>query len=275
MTDTKEALRGLGLTRNETEVLFSLYALGRATVAAIARQSKMPRATIYTSLAKLLDRKMVLRARAGKRELWEAIAPRHLLALENEQVARLKSVLPNLEKLAVVPDATEPSAVVQYKGSRGLQRVYDMILELGRGERVLGFEGGRSSENKMNILPHAYSEAWQKTVKRKGIILEIAIGEKILGVIRAASREMLEAAFGRASVTYLLPDEAMDSDSDILVFGQRVAVITPRQKTAVDITSPTTSAAFRQLMRASFMTGEKIDRNADIAKTLKEKTPSP
>lgn len=270
MTEMKEILNGLGLSRKEGDVLLSLYALKKSTVAALAKESALPRTTVYSALAKLLDRQMVVCAKAGKRTLWEAILPRRLLAIKEDQVARLKTALPELERLAVISDAIEPSSIVQYKGTQGLQRAYDLILELGRGERVLGFEGGRSSENKINALPHAYSKDWQAAVKRKGIILEIAISEKILDIVDIASREMLEAAFGRASVTYLLPDEAMDSNSDILVFGSRVAVITPKQKTAVIITNPTTSAAFRQLIRASFTAGRKIDLNAYITQTLKK-----
>lgn len=264
MINIKDTLRELGLTKKESDILLSLYSLKKATVAALARNSELPRTTIYAALAKLLDKQMVVRAQIGKREVWEAIAPKRLLTVKQEQVAQLKSIIPELEQLATLPEVVEKSTVVQYKGARGLQRVYDMILELGKGERVFGFEGGRSSEKKMDILPVEYSRAWQSSVKRKGIILEIAVSDKLLDIITKAAPEMLEAAHGRASITYVLPDEAMNFDSDILVFGHHVAIVTPKSLSAMVITDYLTSLAFRQLIRTACMMGKKVDLNALI-----------
>ncbi len=265
MANIKGILRELGLNQKESNVLLALYTLKKATVAGIARQSALPRTTIYTALAKLLDKQMVMRAKVGKRELWEAVTPKRLLAIKQEQINQLKSIVPELEKLAILPEIVEKSTVVQYKGTHGLQRVYDMILELGKGERAFGFEGGRSSEKKMDVLPEEYSRGWHAAVKRKGIILEVAVSEKLLDVIRKATPEMREVARGRATITYVLPDEVMNFDSDILVFGHRVAIVTPKNLSTVVINDYVTSLAFRQLIKTACMMGEKIDLNSLIA----------
>lgn len=270
MTNVRNTLKSLGLGQKEIETLLSLYSLKKATVAALARHNGVPRTTIYTALASLLEKQMVLRAKVGKRELWEPVTPQRLLALKQEQVAELKEIVPALEQLTALPERMETSTVAQYKGLRGLQRVYDMVLELGRGERVLGFEGGRSSEKKMAVLPQGYSREWQDAARRKGIILEVVVSETLLDVVGKASTELLRAANGRASITYVLPDEAMDFHSDILVFGRRVAIITPSLLSAVVITDSLTSAAFRQLLNVVCMMGKKVDLNAFIAQTLKE-----
>lgn len=265
MTNIKATLREFGLNQKESNVLLALYILKKATVAGVARQSELPRTTIYTALAKLLDKQMVMRAQVGKRELWEAVTPKRLLAIKQEQINQLKSIVPELEQLATLPEVVEKSTVVQYKGARGLQRVYDMILELGKGERVLGFEGGRSSEKKMNVLPEEYSQTWHTAVKCKGIILECAVSEKLLDVVKKVTSEMREAARGRATITYVLPDEVMNFDSDILVFGHQVAIITPKNLSAVVITDYMTSIAFKQLIKTACMMGKKVDLNAVIA----------
>ncbi len=270
MNDIQASLRSLGLTKKESEILLSLYVLKKTTVAGLARESKMPRTTIYTALASLLEKQMVMRVKIGKRELWEAITPQRLLAMQQEQVVNLKAIIPDLEKLTRIPEATKKSTVVQYKGTRGLQRVYDMILDLGKGERALGFEGGRSSEKKMSIFPEEYSRSWQADIKRKGIILESVVSEKLLDVIKSATPEMLKAAHGRAAITYVLPDDVMDFQSDILVFGHHVAIITPKSLTAVVITDYVTSIAFRHLIHAVCTTGEKIDLNTYISQTLEK-----
>jgi hypothetical protein len=109
---------------------------------------------------------------------------------------------------------------------------------------------------------------WQNEIKRKGIILEVVVSEKLLDVIKNASSKMLEAAQGRASITYVLPDEVMDFHSDILVFGHHVAIITPKKQTAVVITDYITSLAFKQLIKVACMVGDKIDLNASISQVL-------
>lgn len=269
MTEIKAILRGLGITQKEGEILLVLYATKRSTVAELARQSKIPRTTIYTALASLLEKEIVIRVKTGKRELWEAIPPKRLLMMKQEHVIRLKTIVPDLEQLTMISESMEKSTVVQYKGVRGLQRVYDMILDLGKGERVFGFEGGRSSEKKMSILPQEYSRAWQAEVKRKGIILEVVVSDTLLEIVKSASREMLEAAKGRASITYVLPDDVMNFQSDILVFGHHVAIVTPKQLNAVVITDFMTSFAFKQLISVACQMGKKIDLNAYISQILK------
>ncbi len=266
MTHIKATLRELGLNQKESNVLLALYALKKATVAEIARQSKLPRTTIYTALNKLLEKQMVMRAKVGKRELWEAVTPNRFLALKQEQVNQLKSIVPELEQLATLPEVVDKSTVVQYKGARGLQRVYDMLLELGKGEHAFAFEGGRSSEKKMNVLPEEYSRSWQMTLKRKGIILECAVSDKLLEIVKQATPEMRQAAQGRATITYVLPDEVMNFDSDILVFGHRVAIITPKNLSAIVIADYMTSLAFKQLIKTACMMGEKVDLNAYISR---------
>ncbi len=268
MSPVKTVLNELGLSQKESQILLALYALKKATVAALARHSKLPRTTIYTALGKLLERQMVVRAKVGKRELWEAVTPKRLLALKQEQINQLKSIIPELEQLVALPEVVERSSVVQYKGARGLQRVYDMILELGSGERVLGFEGGRSSEKKMQVLSAEYSRSWHTSVKRKRIILEVAVSETLLDLIKKSPQEMQEAAHGRASIIYMLPDEVMNFDSDILVFGHHVAIVTPKNFSATVITDYMTSLAFRQLIKTACMMGKKVDLNAYIAQVM-------
>ncbi len=264
MTNINSTLAELGLTQKETETLLALYSLKKTTVAELARNSGVPRTTIYTALSKLQEKQMVMRVKVGKRELWEAVTPQRLLAIKREQVNKLHDLVPSLEQLVALPEVAEKSTVIQYKGMRGLQHVYDMILELTKGERVLGFEGGRSSEKKTHQLPLEYSRAWQAEVKRKGIILEVAVSEKLLDLIKMSETEMREAALGRLTITYILPDEIMNFDSDILVFRHHVAIITPKNLSAVVITDYTTSIAFKQLIETACMMGKKVDLNAFI-----------
>src|SRR3989339_298013 len=262
MNHILQVLYKIGLSQKESDVLLALLSVQKITVAELARQTNIPRTTIYTALQKLMKKKLILRVKVGKRELWEAVNPQRILKMKQEQVLQLKTILPDLEQLIRSIPATEKSTVVQYKGTQGLQKVYDMILEVGKGERVYTFEGGRSSEKKMTILPQEYSRFWQDAVKRKKIILESVVSEKILTVIHNASPEMLKAAQGRASITYILPDEVMNFYSDIVVFGQCVAIITPKDRVAVVITDSVTALAFRHLLKIACAMGRKMDLNA-------------
>lgn len=271
MIEIREILRGLGITKKEGEILLALYVTKRSTVAELARQSKMPRTTIYTALTSLFEKQIVIRAKVGKRELWEAVSPKQLLAMKQEHITSLKAIIPDLEALTTAIEITEKSTIIQYKGLRGLQKVYDMILGLGKGERVLGFEGGCSSVDKMKILPRAYSRTWQAEVKRKGIVLEVVVSDSLLDVIKNASLEMLDATKGRASIAYTLPDDVMNFQSDILVFGHHVAIISPKQLTAVVITDYVASIAFKQLISIACVVGKKIDLNAYISGVLNDK----
>jgi sugar-specific transcriptional regulator TrmB len=264
MQQISTTLDGLGLTKNETQILLALYTLGKSTVADLARQSKMPRTTIYTALSKLQDKEIIMRAKVGKRELWEAVPPKRLLAIKKEQVEKLRDLVPTLEELANIPEIADKSTIVQYKGVRGLQRVYDMILDLSKGERVYGFEGGRSTEHKTKKLPKEYSLDWQRKVKQNGIILEVAVSEKLLDLVQVPNTDVQEAVFGRATITYVLPEEVMNFNSDILVFRNNVAIITPNNLTAVIINDFAASIAFKQLIKTACMMGRKVDLNALI-----------
>lgn len=271
MANTKSVLKRLGLRRGESDVLLALFGLKRASVAELVRTCGMPRTSVYAALEQLAGREMVVRVRAGAREVWEAVSPKRLLAMKQQEVAELKDALPALERLVPNLEQNTKSRLTTYTGVQGLQNVYDLMLDLGRGERIVGFEGGRSSEQKMETLPFHYARDWQSAVRRKGIVLEVSVSESLLALIDAAPKELLEAAHGRASITYVLPNDAMDFHSDIFVFGSRVAIVTPVQRTAVVITDPTTAIAFKHLIQAASALGHKVDLNAHIARQLKQR----
>ncbi|MBI4433178.1 hypothetical protein HY632_00240 [Candidatus Uhrbacteria bacterium] len=266
------ALVDCGFSRKEIAILLALYQRGRMITAEVARTANMPRSTAAFVLRQLSAREAVLRTRIAKHDEWEAAEPDQLYQQQRSRLLALKEVLPEIRACQQpMPKEGNLDIVSYYRGVRGMQRAYDALLELRRGERILFFEGGGSTLTKLRMFHDQYLMSWQRTLRRRGIILEIAVSEKIVDIIRAAPTDLLRATFGRAIIATTIPEDAMHADSDVFVFRKTVMIITPEKRLAIVIHDSSIARTFQKLLSFALGTGRKIDLNAFTRTVLQER----
>lgn len=139
----EETLRKLGLSNNEIKVFIALLELGTSKADKISKRSPLPRTTIYGLLKSLIERGLVSYVVKSGVKHYEATAPERLLSMEEEKVAQLKKIIPQLESLKQT--IGERPNIEMYEGKEGVKSVYEDILRTkktiyGYGNTKLLFE---------------------------------------------------------------------------------------------------------------------------------------
>lgn len=268
MFPLESTIESLGFTSKEAQVLLELYRHRRANVSVLASAMKQPRTTVALMLEKLQKKNAVVKVRVANHTEWEAVDPEHLHAHRDEQLRAFKTHIEPLRALSRAKSSKEKSVIEYYRGKEGLLRAYDLLLELDRAERIYGFEGSASMMEKLALFTEEETLRWQSSLKKRGIILEVAVSDKLLKILKKTTTKHLRNLLGRATIATTIPDELMDFESDIFVFRETAFIMVPSEKLAIVIRERKISRVLKALLIYAINAGEKIDLNAAIKQEL-------
>jgi len=130
-----ETLKEIGLNEKEIEIYLTILEKGICKVEGILEKVKIPRTTIYGILDSLIKKGFVSSSYHGKIKHFQASEPKILLRLEEEKIRKLKEVIPELEKRKSI--IGEKPNVEMYSGKKGIQLIYEKILETKK--EILGY----------------------------------------------------------------------------------------------------------------------------------------
>ncbi len=144
----KEFCKKLGLTAKQGEVYESVFSLGSASAADVARQTGINRTLIYDHLNVLVEKGLVSLSVANGKRVFTALPPETLVETledelrerESERERALKEIagaLPELKRRFNSGGRVSASILLGEKGVRNLFR--DIVSTLKRGEEDLVF----------------------------------------------------------------------------------------------------------------------------------------
>lgn len=128
MKISQPLLQNLRLSTDEANVYMAALELGQATIQAIARKSGVKRTTIYHFLPDILERGLLQETRKHKRNVYSALHPKQLLALERVRLKELEQLLPEMEAIYNV-SKTKPR-VTFFEGIEGIKQAVTDILRV-------------------------------------------------------------------------------------------------------------------------------------------------
>ena len=126
MNISTSLISSLGLTVPEARVYLAALELGEASLQELARKSKVKRTTLYHFLDGLLTRQFLLELRRGKRKVYSAVAPDHLLEVAKTRMWELEQTMPLLK--AVYNRSTNKPRVTFHEGIEGIKEIYSDML---------------------------------------------------------------------------------------------------------------------------------------------------
>jgi len=167
MKDIEKTLELLHLSKNEIAIYLKLLELGSSKVGKIAKETNLDRSSTYNAITHLQNKGLVSYVIITKIKWYQAASPKKLLDIINEQKAELKNILPKLEDK--YKQTKLKGQVTLYKGYKGVQTVFQDILQNADENLVFGSEGQLS-----NKMPHYYkhfiNEQKEKNIKTKIIV---------------------------------------------------------------------------------------------------------
>lgn len=121
-------LNNLGLSEVEVQVYLACLELGLASIQEISRHSGVKRTSIYNFLDELKLKQLITETKKGKRTLYSAVRPAHLLEQLKTKVTEFEKIVPELDALHA--NSKNKPSVRYYEGVKGINEVYlDVLIE--------------------------------------------------------------------------------------------------------------------------------------------------
>ncbi len=230
------ALRTYGLSKNETVIYLFLLKKLEATAFAIAKETGIPRTTVYANCELLKQSGLISQSKKNNVAYFEIENPKQLLNSLKEKEAIIQEVFPQINALI---DREHVSPVAKlYTGADGMKLVLEDVLETCTQEKIKRLYA-TSQPELFDYLPKFFS-AWVARREEAGIYTQLIIGEDVRSeTIPLHSNVMRETRF--------LPSK-YPIECSVDIYGNKLAFFSFKNSElySVIVESPTIANLFRQ-----------------------------
>lgn len=205
----EEELMLLGLNKTDVRVYLSMLELGEALASKIAEKSKVPRASIYDVLERLIKEGLASYVVKEHNKYFSAAEPKVVVVNLEYKRERIKDILPALEEIKK-KKSEEKTKTEIYEGKAGAQAVLNMMLE---EKEILALGGSRKTSE---ILPY-FMPKWNKERRKRRINVKMIYNDspEIRKQVKLAEKDQMPIRYKFLHTDYFSPILTM-------IFGNRV-----------------------------------------------------
>ena len=232
-----EQLRNLGLNESEGRVYLCLLENGLSTPPKLAKSTGIMRTHCYNILVSLTHKGLVEDHKVGKRKSYLAVDPTALIRAIDKKREEAERLLPYLRALYTI-QKNKPK-VHFYDGLEEVKQIY---LQAAQAEEVFGVGSTKS----LAALDHQFWIRFLKQCKTNGVIFH----DILTYSSGAGEGNEMSGILGALYDYELLPREAGDQPTDILIFGDNIALVTLEEPIfGTLLFSPLLARTFRVIWR--------------------------
>jgi len=268
-----QILEPLGLSKSEILVYYKLLAYDHVTTTTLSQETKIPRTSLYTSLAVLKKRELARQITVGGHKEWQAASPEELEAIVNRSVVAVKNALPELVERQGYKSLHKKGAVEFIAGektkSRGaLRTLYSNLRSLPKHEQVFVIEGVGSKEYKHGTFGASYKKTWQSLLTDASFALSVVLPRSSLDEIYSFPRADLEFFLKSPINLYVFDDVELDFDCDIIISREQVFFAHPPHNTVAIIKYKHTADAMKSVFDRVIDGAERVAFQEEIKRLL-------
>jgi len=232
------ALTQSGLPSKAAAMYIALLGTKKMTISEIARETRLKRATCYEYLDILLSRELLVRLPIGKRMHYAAANPQKILSQLKKSTERLEQVLP--EMLEMHEKALKKPKVTFYDGKKEVRSIYeDMFTTVGEVRSI--FPPAAFFEN---FTESDYADFDKSLSKHAIVSKDLFVQDKSYKKVAA----IRESNAGNKSGKKL--PKWFSSNVDVLIYSEKVALISLRDLSGVVIENKDIADLFRNFHAA-------------------------
>lgn len=228
-------LKEVGLSDKEAAVYLGVLELGQASVLRIAQKAGVKRPTAYITLSALQEKGFVEVIPKGTTTLYQAVDPEKIHARFLEKIKAFGSALPELRSILNV--APGKPRVRFYEGRKSITALYEN--EISRGGNILAVV---SIQKIRDMISPEKLTGFTHLMKAHGTCIRDILEDSLEA--REYVKEKNRLCLGE---TKFLPAD-MNFETDMLVYGATVAMVSPKTLIAVVIEDAAISNACRRLL---------------------------
>lgn len=262
----KESVKLLALSKKENRILNFLNGIQYSTVTDVAIETKIPRTTVHFLLNKLAKRGLVERISVKDHYEWKFLSK-----IDFSQ--KLRRLLSSFENKTDILGGVEGRGigVEVYSGKERIKEIYKNILKVGSNERVYVIQGNKSAKRALEKIKKEYFFDFHKAFKKKDIIMEGVMGEGTLEIFKRLTTKELESHADRLIIAHIVPDQFIDFDTDIIIYGHYVFIVNFEEEIALFIKNHSIVQALKSLLAFMQANSKKIDINAYIKQIIESR----
>ncbi len=222
----KKLLNQLGLSPIESSLYEALVSGGVMTISDLAKTAQLYRPQVYKYLPKLIEKQLVIESRHGRRVVYSAESPRQLEKLVDSIHRDVMDQLPGI--MAIYNTNTHKPTVQYFDGEQGIRRVYeDLVASLKKGDSFYRYESPRNYKATRKYIPEEYKIRFRDKAEVDRYI-----------ITNEVTKQHKSQRLGRWIKYVPTKYDLFDYDISQLIYGNKVAFIDFRSRTATVIESP-------------------------------------
>lgn len=224
-----------GLSLRESKIYLYLLKKLESPAYEIAKETSIPRATVYLTLEELKKKGLVSISRKNNVAHFCAESPNRLKKIAQEKITLADAIIPQLRALTRTNEFTP--AMKLYEGKEGLKTIFDDMLETIERQKIKQIQV-ITDAGPISVLPK-YVPEWVKMREKLGVYTQL-IEEDVGGRRTFESNGMRE--------TRIFPSH-IKLDCSLDIYGDKVACMSVRGNEIYGaiIESPTIVNTIRQL----------------------------
>ncbi|MES2953304.1 MAG: helix-turn-helix domain-containing protein [Patescibacteria group bacterium] len=255
----------LGLSPNEQLVLEAL-SLAK-TPLLLSEKTRIPRPTIYLTLASLSKRGLVHRRIAHRKHYWERISDDETSLLLDSAEKALKVGEEERIRIASVENRT----IILHKGSKAIKTFITSLLSSHKDERIFGLQSTEVGDSYERIFGKGGIDTLNDLIKKNRIILDSVLPNDYFSKMFARFGAEWASHFeGRSTSVRVIDAEYLNHAVDMLVFKSTAVFIIHHEELALEIKSPELVRLISSLLAFLKDHAKTTDANATL-RTLMEK----
>ena len=201
----------MGLTGAEIKVFLTLLELGSTSAGRAVEKSGLQNAVVHRAFHSLAQKGLVTSILEGKRNLYQAAEPKHLLEFIEEKKERLSSLLPELELRRSL--ARQKPQASLYQGIRGVKELLFALLDTASKEYAS--YGGPKQSNE--LMGDYFWESFHNRRIKKGICVKL--------LFHASLKRWGEQLAKKKRTAVRFTTQEMEGLTETVICGSRVGII--------------------------------------------------
>ncbi len=163
----QEALRSIGLAKNEVKIYLALLELGPSLMGQICAKTNIHRRNVYDSIGMLKDKGFACSTMVNNRNVFEAVSPKRILDILDEKKSNIQEILPKL-----LISHTNSQSVRVYAGRSARKVIFEDKLNYKEEQLVLGAH--EPSSKSASFVENYHRRRIQKKIHLKMLFINNA-----------------------------------------------------------------------------------------------------
>ncbi len=213
--EINKTLKLIGLPDNEIKVYVSLLKIGESTAHAIAKNSGLPRTTIYHIIDSLSNKGLISSIVKKNVKRFKAASPKRLEEITKNINERVIGIMPALIKLS--SQKFEKPNILIFEGKKGVRSALQSVLDQKKEIYHYG-----DVEALYENIPYIFPNFIMERIKKK-------IPIKIIGKKKHYHKKLIKSSKKEYRSFTFLPDKFC-FESSIFIFDDKVAIFVLKEE---------------------------------------------